>query len=264
MITLDVSANLTNGVTAVLIKAPDGELLGIRVTWTIKSEYLDCQFTTLRVELYISDPVAEVGEDISVSNRTADFSSEHLDCNKEYTPRVRAVHDSSGIFITPITDNGIPVVYRSGNDNNNTSPSNYVCTCIARCLLFRVLMFSDKMASPSQLPRVCVGPQTSPEAQTQGKLNISWDPLPCHLQNGADITVYSIQYTQLPDGGPNIIVSTNSRVECRQEPGGPYSCLAASSFFTSRATYSFQVAARNSFGIGSFSNSVNHCIQLSR
>ena len=117
-------------------------------------------------------------------------------------------------------------------------------------------MFSDKMASPSQLPRVCVGPQTSPEDQTQGKLNISWDPLPCHLQNGADVTVYSIQYTQLPDGGPNIIVSNNSRVECRQEPGGPYSCLAASLFFTSRATYSFQVAARNSFGIGSFSNSV--------
>ena len=121
MINLGVSANLTNGVTAVLIKAPDGELLGIRVTWTINSEYLDCQFTTLRIELYISGPVAEVGKDISVSNRTADFSSDHLDCNEEYTPRVRAVHDSSG-FITQATDNGIPVFYRSGNDNNNTRP----------------------------------------------------------------------------------------------------------------------------------------------
>ena len=105
-----------------LIKAPDGKLLGIRVTWTIKSEYLDCQFTALRVELYISGPVAEVGKDISVSNRTADFSSEHFDCNEEYTPRVRAVHDSSGIFTAQITDNGIPVVYRSGNNNNNTRP----------------------------------------------------------------------------------------------------------------------------------------------
>ena len=117
-------------------------------------------------------------------------------------------------------------------------------------------MFSDKTASPSQLPRVCVGRPTSLADGTQGKLNISWDPLPCHLQNGADVTVYSIQYTQLPDGGPNIIVSTDSKVECRQEPGGPYSCLAASSFFISHVTYSFQVAARNSFGIGSFSNSV--------
>ena len=126
MINLDVSANLTNGVTAVLIKAHDGELLGIRVTWIIKSEYLDCQFTALRVELYISGPV-EVGKDIRVSNRTADFSSEHLDCNEEYTPRLRAAHDSSGIFITQITDNGIPVVYRSGNNNNSNTPPFQLC-----------------------------------------------------------------------------------------------------------------------------------------
>ena len=117
-------------------------------------------------------------------------------------------------------------------------------------------MFSDKMGSPSQLPRVCVGRPTSLADQTQGKVNISWDPLPCHLQNGADVTVYSIQYTQLPDGGPNIIVSTDSRVKCHQEPGGPYSCLASFSLFIPRVKYSFQVAARNSFGIGSFSNSV--------
>ena len=100
-----------------LIKAPDGELLGIRVTWRIKSEYFSCRFTTLRVELrYIGGPVTEVGKDISVSDRTADFSSDHLDCNEEYTPRVRAVHvhNSSGIYTLAI-DNGIPVVYRSGN-----------------------------------------------------------------------------------------------------------------------------------------------------
>ena len=134
--------------------------------------------------------------------------------------------------------------------------SNYVCSCIARCLLFRELMFSDKMASPSQLPRVCVGPPTSPADQTQGKLNISWDPLSCHLQNGADVRFYNIQYTQLPAGGSNIIFSTNSKVECHQEPGGPYSCLAASSFFSGHVTYSFQVAAQNTFGVGSFSSSV--------
>ena len=117
-------------------------------------------------------------------------------------------------------------------------------------------MFSDKTASPSQLPRVCVGRPTSLADGTQGKLNISWDPLPCHLQNGADVTVYKIQYTQLPGGGSNIIFSTNSKVKCRQEPGGPYSCLIASVFFIPRVTYSFQVAAQNSFGVGSLSNSV--------
>ena len=118
-------------------------------------------------------------------------------------------------------------------------------------------MFSDKTGSPSQLPIVCVGRPTSLGDRTQGRLNISWDPLPCHLQNGADVTIYSIQYTQLPDGEPNIIESTDSKVECRQEPGGPYSCLAASSFFIPHVKYSFQVAARNSFGVGSFSNSVS-------
>ena len=117
-------------------------------------------------------------------------------------------------------------------------------------------MFSDKTASPSQLPRVCVGRPTSPADRTQGKVNISWDPLPCHLQNGADITVYNIRYTQMPSGGPNIIVSTDSKVECRQEPGGPYSCLAASSLFIIHMTYSFQVAARNSFGTSLFSDPV--------
>ena len=94
-----------------LIKAPDGEFLGIRVTWRIKFEYLGCRFTTLRVELYISGPEAEVGEDISVSDTTADFSSDHLDCNKEYTPRVRAVHVSS-TSTTTVTDNGVQVIYR--------------------------------------------------------------------------------------------------------------------------------------------------------
>ena len=89
-----------------MIKAHDGELLGIGVTWRIKSEYLDCQFTSLRVELYISGPEAEVGKDISVSDRTVDFSSDHLDCNEEYTPRVAAVHST-----IPVTDNGVQVIY---------------------------------------------------------------------------------------------------------------------------------------------------------
>ena len=39
-----------------------------------------CMFTTLRVELYVSGPVAEVGKDISVSDRSVDFNSDHLDC----------------------------------------------------------------------------------------------------------------------------------------------------------------------------------------
>ena len=120
IINLDLSANLTNGVSAMVNTAPGGELLGIRVMWTIKSEYLGCRFTTLRVELYVSGPVAEVGKDISVSDRTVDFSSDHLDCNERYTPRVRAVHVSSISNIT-LTDNGVQVIYR-GNLFIHTPP----------------------------------------------------------------------------------------------------------------------------------------------
>ena len=57
-------------------------LLGIRVLWTIKFEYLNCQFSTPRVEL---DPDRH-RKDITVSNSSADFYN--LNYNKEYTPIV--------------------------------------------------------------------------------------------------------------------------------------------------------------------------------
>ena len=75
----------------------------------IKSEYLGCQFTTLKVELYISGPVADVGKDISVSDGTVDFFNEQLNCNTLYTPRVRVVYVNVHTVI--VTDNGIPVIY---------------------------------------------------------------------------------------------------------------------------------------------------------
>ena len=85
--TVGSGANVTNGVTAMLITAPGGELLDIRVEWSIKSEYLGYQFTTIRVEL---NP-GQVGRDICVHDSTVDFNDEQLDCNTQYTPKVRAV-----------------------------------------------------------------------------------------------------------------------------------------------------------------------------
>ena len=60
--------------------------------WAIKPEHLNCQFATLRVE-----PNYNVGKNISVHETFKGFSeaSDHLDCNRECTPRVRAI--SSGI-----------------------------------------------------------------------------------------------------------------------------------------------------------------------
>ena len=82
------SDNLTDGVTAMLITTSDGEL-GIRVMWSIKPEHQDCQFATLRVGLNDN----EVSKNISVHEIFKDFSeaSDRLGCNREYTPRVRAI-----------------------------------------------------------------------------------------------------------------------------------------------------------------------------
>ena len=87
--------------------ASDGEL-GIRVMWSIKSEHLDCQFTTLSVELKDN----EVGKNISVHETFKDFSeaSNHLDCSRWYTPRVRAI--SSEIPRTR-TESGTTLYYGS-------------------------------------------------------------------------------------------------------------------------------------------------------
>ena len=84
-----------------IISADGVSLLGIRVMWSIKPEYLGCQFTILRVELN----TGELGKDINVTDRSADFFSNRLDCNKQYRPRVRA--DLSGFK----ADNGSMVFY---------------------------------------------------------------------------------------------------------------------------------------------------------
>ena len=95
--------NLTSGVYAELITANDGvSLLGIRVLWTIKSEYLNCPFSNLRVELNLG----QHSRDITVKNvnRLADFYN--LDCNEQYTPRVTAI-----VSTTEIQDIGDRLFY---------------------------------------------------------------------------------------------------------------------------------------------------------
>jgi hypothetical protein len=113
---------------------------------------------------------------------------------------------------------------------------------------------------PAMLPRVCVGPSTSPQ---QGRVNISWDPLPCHLQNGADVTSYNINYTRLSTGVTTRISSAHSDVECIQTVGGLYSCVVAESLIPSNQAYSIQVAAKNNYGEGLFSDPINVSLPVS-
>ena len=105
--------NLTTnpGVIANLKAIPNGELLGIRVEWSIKSKYSNCQFSILRVELILRQ-TRRVGahRDIDITDTVADFNNEQLDCNVEYTPRVWAV--LSGNIAVDKSDDGIAVFYR--------------------------------------------------------------------------------------------------------------------------------------------------------
>ena len=120
----------------------------------------------------------------------------------------------------------------------------------------------SRRSPPSKLFRVCIGPPTLPEDQTQGRFNLSWDPLPCHLQNGADISGYTIQYTQLSTGVARMISNHHTSLLCDQESGGPYSCRVVSSLFRSYRMYAFQVAAQNNEGIGSFSDPITKLIPI--
>ena len=108
---------------------------------------------------------------------------------------------------------------------------------------------------PPILPRVCVGLSTVPKYL--GRVNISWDPLPCHLQNGADITGYIILYTQLSTGVTTRITSSSRNVECSQEFGGLYSCVVATFLIPNNQVFSIQVAAHSNNGEGSFSDPIN-------
>ena len=92
---------LTTGVHAELITGNDGvSLLGIRVMWTIKSEYLNCHFSNLRVEL---NP-GQHSRDVTVNDSSADFRN--IDCNEQYTPRVTADAVSEiGIQVQDTGDN---------------------------------------------------------------------------------------------------------------------------------------------------------------
>ena len=79
-------------------------------------------------------------------------------------------------------------------------------TAVTVCIIAWT-MLGKMRGPPSQLKQVCVG--------TQGRVNISWDPLPWHLQNGADISGYIIQYTHLPAGQSENISTTINIRQCQ-------------------------------------------------
>ena len=105
---------MTNGVSTELIAAADGvSLNGIRVLWAIRPQYLNCQFSSLRVELNSGEVN---GKSITVSDYSAEFLN--LDCNSQYRPRVKAI-----VSHLMIVDSGANFFYGGNNYVMLASPA---------------------------------------------------------------------------------------------------------------------------------------------
>ena len=115
------------------------------------------------------------------------------------------------------------------------------------------------MSAPAQIIRVCAGPELL--STQQGRVNISWDVLPCHLTNGADISGYIIQYSRQSGDERNIsTLDIVLKEACRPSYNYDhrYSCLLSESprLLQRGVNYIFRVAARNGYGVGPFSDPV--------
>ena len=107
---------------------------------------------------------------------------------------------------------------------------------------------------PSKISQVFVGPDV---LDPKARLSISWDPLPCHLQNGADISEHIIQYRLANIIETQTIYASDDRLECVEQPIGPYKCYLTNKLLLEDETYILKVAAMNIYGIGPFSDPVN-------
>ena len=124
-----------------------------------------------------------------------------------------------------------------------------------------IIIIGSTMSVLSQIITVCARPQVP--ASEQGRINISWDDLPCHLTNGADVSDYIIQYSSSSER--NISTSNTLIAQtCSFWYNHHYSCLLSQSsrLLQNEVTYTFRVAARNRYGVGPFSNPVFGMIDI--
>ena len=62
--------------------------------------------------------------------------------------------------------------------------------------------------------------------------------------------------------GDSVYQCSHNSFLCGQESGGSYSCQVANSFFKLNEAYTFQVAAENNEGVGSFSDPITKSIPI--
>ena len=101
-------------------------------------------------------------------------------------------------------------------------------------------------SKPSKVTSVCA----EVDPTDQGRLMNSWDHLPCHLQNGANIAHYIIHYNTTSGREVETILSTDSKL-CWTSGDR---CVITTNL--SNEIYTFQVAAHSSNGAGQLSDPV--------
>ena len=125
------------------------------------------------------------------------------------------------------------------------------------------LIVGASTSAPSQISGVSV--VESQSAESDAAVEISWNILPCLLQNGANVSDYIIRYSPTLGGdlaARNLTATNSFNVICGAAAGGRYSCLLSRMLFHSVRSYSFQVAATNRYGVGRFSTPVYTTIRV--
>ena len=81
---------LTTGVNAQLVTDTDGvTLIGIRVFWTVKPQYITCQYRNLRTHLFTSPNVHELYSMILAHGTSSHvYNDGDLLCNEHYQTRI--------------------------------------------------------------------------------------------------------------------------------------------------------------------------------
>ena len=106
-------------------------------------------------------------------------------------------------------------------------------------------------SEPSKVPNVCAEVETM---STDQRLRISWDRLPCHLQNGANITHYIIRYSLTSGEEVGTIDNSGTDASCAYiSSGDSWQCSIVAE---QNKMYTFQVAAHSNIGVGRFSDPV--------
>ena len=135
------------------------------------------------------------------------------------------------------------------------------CKCNTACMSTYITLLSTTTqnpgsmnSEPSKVPNVCA--EVDRNDHLNRELRISWDHLPCHLQNGANIAHYIIHYNTTSGREVETILTNDHggiNTHCGLS-GCSWQCFILPMYLNE--IYTFQVAAHSSNGDGQLSDPV--------